>query len=70
MNHRGWKRLLLCCFVGAVVWLVVLPWIARQDHVRSMIERNEAAGIDPSAMFYSDLEHLSYQRGMLRRSTP
>ena len=70
MNHRGWKELLLCCFAAAVLWLIVLPWVARQERVRSMINRNQAAGIDPSAMFYSDLEHLTYDRGMLRRPTP
>ena len=68
MNRRGWKSLTLCCLLGMIVWLVVLPWLARQEPVRKMIDRNEAAGIDPGAMFYSDLEHLSYENGFLRRS--
>ena len=51
----------------ALIWMVVLPWISRQAPVRRAIERNEAAGIDPSAMFYTDLEHMSYDQGMLRR---
>ena len=67
--NRGWTRLMLCCVVGGILWLGVLPWVARQKPVRSMIERNQAAGVDPSAMFYSDLEHLSYERGMLRRKS-
>lgn len=67
MINRGWRSFLVCCLVGAFTWLIILPWLARQGPVRRTIERNEAAGIDPSAMFYSDLEHLTYENGMLRR---
>ncbi len=68
MNRRGWKSLTICCVLGIIIWIFLLPWLARQEHVRKMIDRNEAAGIDPSAMFYSDLEHLTYEKGFLRRS--
>ena len=67
MNRRGWIQLLACCLAGAIIWLVVLPWVARGNYVGSMIRRNEAAGIDPSAMFYTELEHLSYRDGLLRK---
>ena len=67
MINRGWRLLLTCCLVIGFTWLVVLPWIGELGPVRRTIERNEAAGIDPSAMFYTDLEHLSYDDGMLRR---
>ena len=67
MMKRGWRSLLICCLTIALIWMVVLPWISRRTQVRRTIERNEAAGIDPSAMFYTDLEHLSYDQGMLRR---
>lgn len=68
MMRRGWIRLLLCSFAVAVIWLGVLPWLARQTPLREQISRNESAGIDPSALFYSDLEHLTYRDGMLRQS--
>jgi hypothetical protein len=68
MNHRGPKQLLACCVAGAIFWLVVLPWIARTQYVGEMIRRNEAAGIDPSAMFYTELEHLTYRDGLLRKA--
>ena len=67
MKTRGWRSLLACCLVAGFMWLVVLPWISRQGPVHRTIQRNEAAGIDPGAMFYTDLEHLSYENGMLRR---
>jgi hypothetical protein len=39
----------------AVVWLIVLPRVAALPTVRAHIQRNEQAGIDPSAKFYSEL---------------
>ncbi len=41
--------------VGALVWLVVLPLVARQPAVRATIDRNEQLGIDPTAKFYTEL---------------
>ena len=49
------------------VWLVVLPWLGRASAIRNIIDRNQAASIDPSALFYTDLEHLRYEDGLLRR---
>jgi hypothetical protein len=67
MNATGFKRLSICVIAGAIIWLLVLPWISRQEPVKSMIRRNQSAGIDPSAMFYTELDHLTYEAGMLRK---
>ena len=64
---KSYRRLAIAMALIAFVWLVVLPRLSQWQPVHSMIQRNEAAGIDPSAMFYSDLEHLRYRDGMLRR---
>jgi uncharacterized membrane protein len=64
---QSWAKFSLAVLVVSLVWLVVLPRIARIAAVQERIERNERLGIDPSAMFYSDLEHLEYRDGMLRR---
>jgi len=61
-------KLLFASALIAATWLVVLPRLSRWAPIRSMIQAHEAAGIDPSAMFYSDLEHHSFQDGMLRRT--
>lgn len=53
---RGQVKLLLACGGLAFVWLVLLPWIARQPQVTQHIQQQEHLGIDPSAMFYSELE--------------
>ncbi len=50
-----------------IAWTIVFPWIGQQTSIRRMIERNESHGIDPTAMFYTDLENMSVQDGMLRR---
>ena len=52
----GWAKLLGALAIVAAVWLVALPWLARQSHVSAHIELQERQGIDPSAMFYSELE--------------
>tara|TARA_R110002049_G_scaffold27321_1_gene93935 strand:+ start:28686 stop:28916 length:231 start_codon:yes stop_codon:yes gene_type:complete len=49
------------------VWTLVLPRLGQIDSMRQIIDRNQAASIDPSALFYSDLEHLQYKNGLLRR---
>ena len=63
----GRCRLLMAATFVALIWMVVLPRVAKWQPVESMIRSHQAAGIDPSAMFYSDLEHLTYREGMLRR---
>ncbi|MGI9472045.1 MAG: hypothetical protein ACR2NZ_10955 [Rubripirellula sp.] len=72
MNVRlqRWLRFAAATLVISLVWLVLLPRAARLESVKERIRRNDAAGIDPSAMFYSDLEHLQYRDGMLRHLEP
>lgn len=53
-----WNRLAACCGAIAVVWGVVLPWIGSRPHIAARIQREEAQGINPSAMFYTELEAL------------
>ncbi len=43
----------------AVFWGGVLPWVGRLPAVRARIQRQEQAGIDPSAMFYTELGDIS-----------
>jgi len=66
-RRQRWIRLGLMIGVLSAVWLIVLPVVGRWQPIRQMIQRNQAAEINPRAMFYSDLEHLHYQDGILRR---
>lgn len=49
----------VCALVVAIVWLGLLPLVARQLPVRRHIERLEDRGIDPSAMFYTEVYEAS-----------
>ena len=55
---RRWGSLVGIVLVVSGVWLVVLPWIGARPHVSQRIQDEQARGIDPSAMFYSELELL------------
>ncbi|HEY4261457.1 MAG TPA: hypothetical protein VGM98_14915 [Schlesneria sp.] len=43
-------------FSVAAVWLVLLPFIGGQQHVAAHIANQQRLGINPSAMFYTELE--------------
>jgi len=51
------RAVLAACSVGiAVVWCIVLPWIAERPATQQQLQFLDARGIDPSAMFYTELE--------------
>ena len=54
LRRRAW-RLLLCVTAIVVLWGIVLPRLSQQRVVRERIERDTAYGIDPSAMFYTEV---------------
>ena len=55
---RGWLGFAAVALAATGTWLVVLPWIGSQPDVAARIQEEQQRGIDPSAMFYSDLELL------------
>ncbi|MGC1272298.1 MAG: hypothetical protein WBC44_01220 [Planctomycetaceae bacterium] len=61
-DGRGSDRQLLRFLVAvagvAVVWLIVLPRLGEVPAVREQIEANEALGINPGAMYYTELEAM------------
>ncbi|MCC9608691.1 hypothetical protein LOC68_09000 [Blastopirellula sp. JC732] len=60
--RRRWIRLGLAVGLVAFTWLVVLPRLADAPPVKRHIQTMKAAGIDPSAMYYTELEpHLFLQ---------
>lgn len=54
----GWVTLCLTSGLIAVVWMVVLPRWTSHPRVQAEIERLDERQIDPSAMFYTELEAL------------
>lgn len=54
-RRHGAGTLIAFVAATAIVWLAVLPQVGELPPVRTMIDRNNALGIDPSAKFYSEL---------------
>ncbi len=65
--NRGAARLVAAMIVIAVVWLIVLPWWSRQTAMARRLEWLDEHNIDPSAMFYTELEYMD---SILQRRDP
>ena len=57
-----WAVLLGIAMAMVWCWLVFLPAVGRTPVMRRMIDRNEAAGIDVGAKFYTDLGDVQGRR--------
>jgi hypothetical protein len=51
----GWVRLAACSFGIVALWGWLLPAIGSRSGVRHSIEWTEKLGINPSAIFYTDV---------------
>lgn len=60
MNHRSRSLLKLaaCLTVVALVWCVLLPRLSRQPRVERRLDWLAAERIDPSAMYYTELDRM------------
>lgn len=54
--NRGIRSLAGCAIVIAYLWLVVLPWVAERPKMKNHIDWLDQKGIDPAAMYYTELE--------------
>ena len=66
-SKRGWAVLAISVGLLIGVWLVVLPGVARQPRVAERIRRLNDRGIDPSAIFYSELDAMSAAEDCVQR---
>jgi hypothetical protein len=51
----------------AIVWLVVLPWMLCCGPVARHVARMEDRGVNPAAMYYTELERLPLRPGWIER---
>jgi hypothetical protein len=58
-NRQGRMRLAYCIGAGLVCWLVIFPWLTTWPAINSHIERNQLSGIDPAAMFYTEVGSIN-----------
>jgi hypothetical protein len=56
--RRGLAWLILATAAIAMTWLVVLPWVGSLRPVKNYIRRNEAAGVNPGAMYYTEIDAI------------
>lgn len=64
VSARGLRWLLLASGLLGLVWLVILPRISHVPAVRNRIEWLEQHRINPSAMFYTELEQVDQLLGV------
>ncbi|WP_339729044.1 hypothetical protein [uncultured Gimesia sp.] len=57
-TKRQWGWFTLLTVSLGLLWLVVFPQLAQVPQLRSEIDFLEEKKIDPTAMFYSDLETI------------
>jgi hypothetical protein len=71
-DHRGTGiiRLLLSGVVIAIVWCVVLPQMAGLPQVREYMNWLDERGIDPTAMYYTELPAMDPILDRLERPRP
>ncbi len=55
IRQHGLRNLLATSLVLAGIWMIILPWLAARPHTRRYIDRLDAQGIDPAAMYYTEL---------------
>lgn len=59
MQQRMWRRrfaLVSIAGLTVVIWLLLLPWVARQPRMQQHLSELERQGIDGGAMYYTELE--------------
>lgn len=57
-NSRRWLTLVTVSLCAGVIWCVVLPWVSRQESVQQRLIFLDERGIDPSAMYYTELDAM------------
>jgi len=55
---RHWLSLIAICALIAGLWLGLFPAIAQRPNVAERIQQLEEKGIDPTALFYTELEAM------------
>jgi hypothetical protein len=57
-NWKSSASLLAASLTIVLVWGWLLPWASTQPRVKRRLEFLDARGVDPSAMFYTELDAM------------
>ncbi len=53
-DSPNWKRLIVCAIAILLCWTQLLPRLEKVGAARTYIERMQARGINPSAVYYTE----------------
>jgi hypothetical protein len=67
MRYPWVVRLFAVVAAFAMVWGGMLPWIRRLGPVVRHVDHMEARGVNPAAMYYTELERLPVRPAWLER---
>ena len=63
----GMTRLAVAIAGLAIVWLALLPWLLGCGPVARHVARMEDRGVNPAAMYYTELERLPLRPGWIEQ---
>jgi hypothetical protein len=66
-DFGGMARFVVAIVGLAIVWLVVLPWMLACGPVARHVARMEDRGVNPAAMYYTELERLPLRPDWIER---
>lgn len=69
-RRHSYRKLTAVTILLAGIWLIVLPWLTDRPHTRRYLERLDASGIDPAAMYYTELPPHLFADAIQRRGKP
>ena len=70
MSHRerrDWMRFLAAVLLVVAGWSLIFPWLGERTILRSEIDRLSEQGVDPGALYYTDLPVMSRVDERLKR---
>ena len=67
MSIAPWWRLGTVAIAGAAIWCGLLPRLLRTAAVAKHVARMEERGINPAAMYYTELDRLPVRPGWVER---
>ena len=58
-HEHGWTSLGIGVSTILIVWMLVLPRVGAWKPVRARIEYLDRQGVDPAALYYTDLDAMT-----------
>ncbi len=66
LRIHEWMRLCIALLLLWLIVLIVIPWISRLPMIHTLVESNNAQGIDATGLFYSETREFARSENYLR----